>query len=63
MKKLTPEMLDLLIERAGLQLPQSIRGRLEPVIEKYMQSLEVLHSINLDDEEVAPCFQPATVKE
>ena len=63
MKKLTPEMLDLLFEHAALEPPQNGRERLEPVIEKYMQSLEVLHSINLDDEEVAPCFQPASVRE
>ncbi len=56
-------MFDLLLERAGLERPQSGMERLEPVIEKYMQSLKVLHSINLDDEEVAPCFQPESIME
>lgn len=63
MKKLTPEMFAFLLERAGLEPPESDMERLEPVIEKYMESLETLHSINLDGEEVAPSFQPERIRE
>ena len=47
MKKLTPETFAFLLERAGLEPPESDMERLKPVIAKYIESLEVLHSINL----------------
>jgi hypothetical protein len=63
MKKLTPKALALLLERTGLESPVSGMERLEPVIEKYMESLKELHAIDLSDEEVAPTFQPEPINE
>ena len=58
MERLTPESLAFLLERAGLKPPEGDMERLRPLIEKYMESLKVLHSINLGDEESALIFRP-----
>ena len=59
MEKVSADSLDFFLKRAGLEVPEGDMRSLRPLIERYLESLKVLHSINLLDEEVAPCFQPA----
>lgn len=60
MDKLRDEIVAL-FERAGLPLPEADVERYRPMIEKYLESLQVLHSIDLTDEEVAGTFHPERV--
>jgi hypothetical protein len=58
METMTPECLALLLKRAGLEPNEREIERLKPVFEQYMRALDVLHSIDLGDEEAAPAFDP-----
>ena len=60
MEKFSDDVLAL-FERAGLPVPEADVERFRPMIEKYLESLQVLHSIDLTEEEVAATFHPERV--
>jgi hypothetical protein len=47
-----------LLDRAGLQPAEEDKQHLKPLFDKYMERLKLLHSADLDDEEVASVFSP-----
>lgn len=61
MENMPEEGLRLLLERAGLELSQVEIERLRPLYEEYLRRLKVLHSVDLQDEEVAGVFIPSLV--
>ena len=54
------EDISLLLERAGLKLPQEEIQRLMPFFEQYLERLTVLREADLEEEEVAGIFTPGS---
>ena len=58
MVTLRPQDLVLLLKQAGIDPDENDLEHFKPLIEKYMDALKVLHSLDLSDEEIAPTFHP-----
>ncbi len=58
MATLSPQDLVLLLKLAGIDPDKNDLEHFKPLIEKYMDALKVLHSLDLSDEEIAPTFHP-----
>jgi sulfur transfer protein SufE len=58
MELVTIEQVELLMTRAGLTLsPERLEG-LREMFEQYRSRLDLLHSVDADDQEVAGIFSP-----
>ena len=55
---LTPEEFKLMTERAGLGLSPQELEVLQPIYELYLPYLKLLHSIDLQAEEIGVTFHP-----
>ncbi len=63
MEKLTEQTLVALLTQAGLEPKKGDLEQFGHLLDTYMAALKTLHSVNLEDEEVAPTFHPEwTVK-
>lgn len=62
MEKLTEQSLAALLARAGLEPREGDLERFGNLIDRYMASLKVLHSVDLGDEEIAPTFHPENTR-
>ncbi len=58
MEKLTEKTLAALLAQAGLEPKEGDLERFSQLIDTYMATLKVLHSVDLGDEEIAPTFHP-----
>ena len=58
MQTANDEKLVLLLRQAGIEPDGEDLERFRPLMEQYLEKLKVLHSIDLRDEEIAPCFHP-----
>ena len=58
MDKLTQQSLTLLLKRAGLEPKEGDLERFGHLIEQYLERLKLLHSADLEDEEIATSFNP-----
>ena len=56
--ELSAEQFDALQDRAGFKLTGPDSERLRLLFGGYLERLAVLHSVDLDDEEVAGVFPP-----
>ncbi|MQF82834.1 hypothetical protein FIM02_01575 [SAR202 cluster bacterium AD-802-E10_MRT_200m] len=52
------ELLDTLLTNAGLNPTRTDKEKLLPILEIYQARLKILHSIDLDEEEVSGGFDP-----
>jgi hypothetical protein len=52
------QILNALLAREGLQPREKDLAAFGPLIEQYMASLKALHSVDLNDEEMALIFIP-----
>ncbi len=57
-KKLTAREVQLMLQRAGLELPEEDVQRLQPLFEQFREPLDLLRSFNLEPEEPASTFSP-----
>jgi len=63
MEKLTEQRLAALLAEAGLEPKEGDLERFSKIIDGYVATLKMLHSVDLGDEEIAPVFHAAwTVK-
>jgi hypothetical protein len=56
MEKLTEQKLVTLLVESGLEAKEGDLERFSKVIDGYMATLNMLHSVSLGDEEIAPVF-------
>ena len=62
MEKTIERSLTALLNQFGLEGKEGDLDRFGDVLETYVASLKALHSVDLDDEEIAPTFDPQTKK-
>lgn len=58
MDKLIEQHLLAVLKREGLEPKPGDLEQFGEIIGLYMENLHQLHSVNLDDEELAPVFRP-----
>lgn len=58
MGDLSRQDLVFLLKQAGIDPDDKDLEHFQPLIEKYMEALKLLHSVDLSDEEIAPTFNP-----
>jgi hypothetical protein len=56
MEKLTEQRLVALLAEAGVEPNEGDLERFSKIIEGYLATLKMLHSVDLGDEEIAPVF-------
>ncbi len=56
MDKITPQQVRTKLERAGLKLPQTRIDQLAESLEQFRPRLESLHSVDVEQEEMASIF-------
>ena len=54
----TPEEFKLMADRAGLGMSQSELDDLKPLYDLYAQYIDLLHSLDLQAEEIGVTFHP-----
>ena len=59
METITKEDFSVLLKRANLTVPQQDVETLKRMFEGFMERLKVLHSVDLQQEEIAGCFSPS----
>ena len=55
---IAPEAFRVLTERAGLALSDEELASLKPMFDFYAEQIDILHSIDLDNEDLAVAFVP-----
>lgn len=58
MEKLTEQTVAALLAQAGLEPKEGDLERFGKLIDRYVEALKALHSVDLGDEEIAPMFHP-----
>jgi hypothetical protein len=58
MDKRTEQQLAVLLTQAGVEPKEGDLERFGQLLDRYMESLKVLYSVDLGDEEIAPTFHP-----
>ncbi len=58
MQRISEELFNVLLQRAGLEIPQGERGKLKAFYDQYILQLKTLHMADVEDEEVAGVFSP-----
>jgi hypothetical protein len=58
MDKLTERCLTALLEREGLEPKEGDLERFGPLIDKYIETLKTLNSVDVAGEEIAGTFRP-----
>lgn len=54
----SPEVFRQMVERAGLGLTEEESERLRPLYGLYFEFVKQIHSVDLQDEDIAMAFQP-----
>ncbi len=58
MEPLSEELFNVLLQRAGLEIPQGEREKLKAFYDQYILQLKTLHMADVEDEEVSGVFSP-----
>ena len=57
-ERMSEELFNMLLQRAGLEIPQGERERLKAFYDQSILQLNSLHMADVEDEEVAGVFSP-----